>query len=310
MTLTRPVHYAPDPWAADFADRRGILLIPEIPGLAGERATALESAISRAREAADAELIEQYGNHPERVRVERAQRERGRHAGRHPVLPRNARLHQEPRSRALRHAGRRQPAEARARRAVRRERRGLPDDESVFRRLARPARSARIPRSTRWTGCSPTKMVIISEFGFPGIFAKNPTEADAMRVSRSCASRCRCSRKRDWIAGAILWCYQDYKSRRYYWPGQEQGYLEHGIVDPNRQRKPSYFAWQELNAPAHIEARWTRGADGAPAVVHVRRSRRTDPAELPSYRALQRLSPRLAARSTRRTRRSRAAAPP
>ena len=31
MTLTRPVHYAPDPWAADFADRHGILLIPEIP---------------------------------------------------------------------------------------------------------------------------------------------------------------------------------------------------------------------------------------------------------------------------------------
>ena len=29
----------------------------------------------------------------------------------------------------------------------------------------------------------PDKMVIISEFGFPGIFAKNPTEADAMRVS-------------------------------------------------------------------------------------------------------------------------------
>ena len=48
----------------------------------------------------------------------------------------------------------------------------------------------------------------------------------------SCANRCRCSRKRDWIAGAILWCYQDYKSRRYFWPGQEQGYLEHGIVDP------------------------------------------------------------------------------
>ena len=52
--------------------------------------------------------------------------------------------------------------------------------------------------------------------------------------------------QRDWIAGAILWCYQDYKSRRYFWPGQEQGYLEHGIVDPDRQRKPSYFAWREL----------------------------------------------------------------
>ena len=46
--------------------------------------------------------------------------------------------------------------------------------------------------------------------------------------------------RRDWIAGAILWCYQDYKSRRYFWPGQEEGYLEHGLVDEDRQRKPSY----------------------------------------------------------------------
>ena len=61
--------------------------------------------------------------------------------------------------------------------------------------------------------------------------------------------------KRDWIAGAILWCYQDYKSRRYFWPGQEKGYLEHGIVDENRQRKPSYFAWVEIEcAGAHRRA--------------------------------------------------------
>ena len=77
----------------------------------------------------------------------------------------------------------------------------------------------------------PDKMVIISEFGFPGIFAKTPTEADATRVS-ILREQLPLLAKRDWIAGAILWCYQDYKSRRYFWPGQEQGYLEHGIVDP------------------------------------------------------------------------------
>ena len=64
-------------------------------------------------------------------------------------------------------------------------------------------------------------MVIISEFGFPGIFAKNPTEADAQRVS-IIREQLPLLAKRDWIAGAILWCYQDYKSRRYFWPGQEQ----------------------------------------------------------------------------------------
>ena len=45
---------------------------------------------------------------------------------------------------------------------------------------------------------------------------------------------------RDWIAGAILWCYQDYKSPRNLWPGETEGYVEHGLVDEARQRKPSY----------------------------------------------------------------------
>jgi beta-glucuronidase len=101
----------------------------------------------------------------------------------------------------------------------------------------------------------PDKMVIISEFGFPGIFAKNATEADAMRVS-IVREQMATLAQRDWIGGVILWCYQDYKSRRYYWPGQEQGYLEHGIVDPDRQRKPSYYAWKELNEPARIDLQW------------------------------------------------------
>jgi beta-glucuronidase len=110
----------------------------------------------------------------------------------------------------------------------------------------------------------PDKMVIISEFGFPGIFAKNATEADVARVS-IIREQLPLLAKRDWIAGAILWCYQDYKSRRYFWPGQEQGYLEHGIVDENRQRKPSYFAWSQMNAPAHLEVRWTKNAGAEPA---------------------------------------------
>jgi len=98
--------------------------------------------------------------------------------------------------------------------------------------------------------------VIISEMGYPGIFAKTPAEADPTRVSILREQLPELA-KRDWIAGAILWCYQDYKSRRYYWPGQEGGYLEHGIVDENRQRKPSYFAWKDLNEPARLEMNWT-----------------------------------------------------
>ena len=72
----------------------------------------------------------------------------------------------------------------------------------------------------------PDKMVIISELGFPGIFARNATEADATRVS-IILEQLPLLAKRDWIAGAILWCYQDYKSRRYFWPGQA---FEHELM--------------------------------------------------------------------------------
>jgi len=61
---------------------------------------------------------------------------------------------------------------------------------------------------------------------------------------------------RDWIAGAILWCYQDYKSPRNLWPGETEGYVEHGVVDEARQRKPSYGVWRHLTRPAAISARW------------------------------------------------------
>ena len=91
-----------------------------------------------------------------------------------------------------------------------------------------------------------------------------PADADPTRVSILREQLPELA-KRDWIAGAILWCYQDYKSRRYFWPGQEEGYLEHGVVDQYRQRKPSYYAWKELNEPARAELRWTRQASGAPA---------------------------------------------
>jgi beta-glucuronidase len=66
---------------------------------------------------------------------------------------------------------------------------------------------------------------------------------------------------RDWIAGTILWCYQDYKSRRNLWPGQAEGYVEHGVVDEARQRKPSYDVWKEMTAPASLETHWVRDAN-------------------------------------------------
>jgi hypothetical protein len=127
----------------------------------------------------------------------------------------------------------------------------------------------------------PNKMVIISEFGLPGIFAKNPEDADRMRV-RIIQEQMPELARRDWIAGAILWCYQDYKSRINQRPGWPSGYIDHGLVDEYRQRKPSYYVWKDLNSPAVIDAQWSPQTAGPPVAytVTVTPNRKTD---LPSY---------------------------
>jgi hypothetical protein len=74
---------------------------------------------------------------------------------------------------------------------------------------------------------------------------------------------------RDWIAGTILWCYQDYKSPRNLWPGETEGYVEHGVVDEARQRKPSYEIWRQLTSPATIAAHWVNAETQTPTAFAV-----------------------------------------
>ena len=141
--------------------------------------------------------------------------------------------------------------------------------------------SAFVPALDTVNRLFPDKMVIISEMGYAGIFAKNPIEADQARIATMRTQMPELGR-RDWIAGAILWCYQDYKSRRNLWPGQLEGYVEHGVVDEFRQRKPSYAVWQELTAPARITASWNRRTGDAPTGFTVTVTP-NGPNELPSY---------------------------
>jgi beta-glucuronidase len=101
-------------------------------------------------------------------------------------------------------------------------------------------------------------MYIISEFGTPGVFATDATESDQLR-SHTLQYQMDVFQKYDWIAGAIFWCYQDYKSHRNLWPGYSAGYVDHGVVDENRQRRPSFFAWEKRTSPAVLAAKWKYG---------------------------------------------------
>ena len=278
MTLTRPVHYAPDPRVFDFADEHGILLIPEIPvWQASEQQLSNPQYLELAKQQMR-ETIEQYGNHPSvfawSVMNESA-------AG----SPGGIRFFRAMRdfiksidpNRPVTLADDNLPKLAHAAESAANDADFLMMNE-YFGAWHGP-REALGPALDKVNALFPDKMVIISEMGYPGIFAKNPADADPTRVSILREQLPELA-KRDWIAGAILWCYQDYKSRRYFWPGQEGGYLEHGIVDENRQRKPSYYAWQELNEPARVDLQWTN-TPGVPMLSFSVRVTPNVPAQLP-----------------------------
>src|ERR1700678_2138004 len=91
-------------------------------------------------------------------------------------------------------------------------------------------------------------MVIVSEFGYPGIFSSDSAAADKMRI-RTIENQLAQFQKFDFVAGAIFWCYQDYKSHQNLWPGEHEGYVDHGLVDENRQRRPSYWVWETRTRP-------------------------------------------------------------
>jgi beta-glucuronidase len=58
--------------------------------------------------------------------------------------------------------------------------------------------------------------------------------------------------------------------------------VDHGLVDENRQRRPSYEVWKDANSPARISAGWNYDSAGLPIGFHTTIERR-GPDEIPSY---------------------------
>jgi beta-glucuronidase len=261
-TLSRPVHYPQNPFVLDYADRHGIVLIPEIPVWQFSEAQLSDPRVIGLARQQMREMIEEAGNHPSifawSVANESAM---GTPGG---------------------------IAYFRAVRALVRELDpGRPvsfADDALY-KLERPEQSAANEADFlmmnqyfgSWHGPAaglgpaldtidrlyPDKMVIVSEMGYAGLFAGNSVEADRARI-KVITEQLPVLAARDWIAGALLWCYQDYKSQRNLWPGETEGYVDHGLVDEARQRRPSYAVWQQLNTPAKVAAQWSGPAERAP----------------------------------------------
>jgi beta-galactosidase/beta-glucuronidase len=279
-TLTRPVHYPQHEKVFDYADRHGILLIPEIPlWQFSEEQLANPQVISLAKQMIQ-EMIEQAGNHPSIFAWSVS----------------NESDMSTPGGRAYFHTLKDWVNQLDSGRFV-----TFADNDIAY--GADPSKEAAndadfimmnqyygawngpeeglIPMLDRAGRQFPEKMFIISEFGTPGVFAADSVAADKLRV-HTLEHQLDVFQKYDWIAGAIFWCYQDYKSHRNLFPGYTAGYVDHGVVDENRQRRPSFFAWQRRTTPAVLKAAWKFGKWYEVVGFNVSIGRRSLD-ELPSY---------------------------
>lgn len=279
-TLTRPVHYPQHPAILDYCDRHGILLIPEIPIWQFSEQQMSDPEVIQLAQQMMREMIEQAYNHPSifawSVCNESATDTPG---GRAYFKAMYDFIKELDPTRYVSYADDRiafvdNPADNAASLAdfiMWNEYFGTWHGPAEL----LPAVMERIKRGY------PDKMVIISEMGAVGVFAPNSRAADRLRA-RIFREQMAAFGKQDWIAGVIMWCYQDYRSHRNLWPGQTAGYVDHGVVDENRQRRPSFQVWQEENAPAHVSVEWQYNPARQPVGFRARLERR-GPDEIPSY---------------------------
>jgi beta-glucuronidase len=253
-SLSRPVHYPQNPYILDYADRHGILLIPEIPVWQFSEAQLADPNVRTLAAQQMREMIEQAGNHPSilgwSVANESAM---GSSGGIGYFRAMRELIRKLDPDRLVSFADDNLPKLARADQSAANEADFLMMNQ-YFGSWHGPS-AALEPALDKVHELFPDKMVIVSEFGYPGTFASQPSEADRTR-SLIIERQLPILASRDWIGGAILWCYQDYKSHRNLSPGMVEGFVDHGLVDEMRRPKPSYQVWKRATAPALIEARW------------------------------------------------------
>jgi beta-glucuronidase len=259
-TLTRPVHY-PQPQAVlDAADRAGILLIPEIPVWQMSEAQLRDPRLKAAAKAMMTEMIEQDANHPSILAWSVCnESDASTPGGEAYVKTMKALINRIDPGRYVSFADADISAKPWKREAV------MDDVDFIMANAYFGTWSGGAGDVEPWLDYMdttyPDKLVIISEFGWPGPFSKDSETADQDRIA-NLTGQFSAFDRRSFVGGAIFWTYQDYRSSRNLWPGETDGYVDHGLVDANRQRRPSYAVWEQLNRALSASARWTLGPDG------------------------------------------------
>jgi beta-galactosidase/beta-glucuronidase len=259
-TLTRPVHYPQAASVYDAADRAGVLLVPEIPVWQMTEVQLKDPRLIANAQAMMREMIEQAGNHPSifawSVCNESAASTPG---GRAYVQAMKAMIHKLDPGRFVTFADADVSTAPWTREAV------MDDADFIMANAYFGTWSGQAQAVEPWLDFMdrtyPDKLVIISEFGWPGPFSADAVAADKDRID-NLANQMAAFERRPFVGGAIFWTYQDYKSNRNLTRGEVEGYVDHGLVDQNRQRKPSYAVWERRNRALDLAATWRVGPAG------------------------------------------------
>jgi len=259
-TLTRPVHYPQSDAVLDFADRHGILLVPEIPVWQFSEAQLKNPKLLALAQDMMREMIEQDGNHASIFAWSVCNESDASTPGGRAYVDAMASL-------IRRIDPGRYVTFADADISIKpwKEAPVMHDVDFIMANAYFGSWSGGGSEVEGWLDFMdrtyPDKMVIISEFGYPGVFSPDPASADKAR-SENLVQQMDAFERRSFIGGVIFWTYQDYKSHRNLWPGQTEGYVDHGVVDENRQRRPSYFVYESRNRPLSVTTQWRVDKDG------------------------------------------------
>ncbi|TCS17506.1 glycoside hydrolase family 2 TIM barrel-domain containing protein [Caulobacter sp. BK020] len=260
VTLTRPVHY-PQPQAVlDEADRQGVLLIPEIPIWQMTEAQLADPRLLPLAKRQMDEMIAEAANHPSVLAWSvMNESDASKPGGLAFFRAMKAHINALDPGRFVTFADSDvsiapwKPAQA------------LREADFIMANAYFGTWSGGAESVEPWLDffdkAYPDKMLVISEFGWPGPFSADPKAADAARVE-NLQGQMAAFEKRPFVGGAIFWTYQDYHSNRNLYAGSVDGYVDHGVVDQYRQRKPSYAAWEQRNRALDVSVSWTVGDGG------------------------------------------------
>ncbi len=244
VTLTRPVHYPQPQSVFNAADRAGMLLVPEIPIWQMTAAQLGDPRLLVRAKAMMAEMIAESGNHPSVLAWSvMNESEAATPQGLAFVKAMKAHINAIDPGRFVTFADS-QIAE----RAVRVP--ALVEADFVMANAYFGTWSGAADKVGPWLDAFdkayPDRMLVISEFGWPGPFSHDSASADVARTE-NLKDQLAAFATRPWVGGAIFWSYADYRSNKNLFAGLADGYVDHGLVDADRQRRPSYFAWEAAN---------------------------------------------------------------